>query len=119
MRGLTGRALETEAEQDAAAMELIRSGQCEAVVVSLGAQGVLLASAEGCERFVSPSVKVQSRVGAGDSMVGGIGLALSRGDALRDAIRFGVAAGTATVMQPGTELCCREDAELLFLQGAA
>ena len=117
MRGLTGLALETEAEQDAAAIELIRSGQREAVVISLGGQGVLLASAEGCERFASPNVKVQSWVGGGDSMVGG--LALSRGDTQRDVVRFGIPGGTATVMQPGTELCCREDAELLFLRVAA
>jgi 6-phosphofructokinase 2 len=108
--------LETEAEQNAAAMELIETRGCEAVVVSLGERGALLASREGCERFASPDVEVQSRVGAGDSMVAGISLALSRGESLREAVRFGVAVGAATVMKPGTELCRREDAERLFRQ---
>lgn len=119
MRVLAGEALETEPEQNAAAMKLIETGRCEAVVVSLGAEGVLLASPEGCERFASPDVAVQSRVGAGDSMVAGIGLALARGESVRDAVRFGVAAGAAAVMKPGTELCRREDAERLFREVGA
>ena len=49
-------------------------------------------------------------------MVAGISLALSRGESLREAVRFGVAVGAATVMKPGTELCRREDAERLFRQ---
>ncbi|MEO6969563.1 MAG: 1-phosphofructokinase family hexose kinase [Chthoniobacterales bacterium] len=114
MRALTGELLAAEAEQNAAAMGLIESGRCQAVMVSLGADGALLASRDGCERFPSPDVEVQSRVGAGDSMVAGIGLALVRGESLRDAARFGVAVGAAAVMTPGTELCRREDAERLF-----
>ena len=114
MRALSGKPLATEAEQIAAATELIESGRCEAVVVSLGAGGALLASRDGCERFVSPEVAVQSRVGAGDSMVAGISLALARGESVREAVRFGVATGAAAVMRPGTELCLREDAERLF-----
>ena len=116
MQALTGKNLETEAEQDAAAIKLVEWGQCAAVVVSLGADGVLLASRDGCERFSSPDVEVQSRVGAGDSMVAGIGLALARGESVREAVRFGVAVGAATVMRPGTELCLRQDAERLFRQ---
>jgi 6-phosphofructokinase 2 len=46
-------------------------------------------------------------------MVGGIVVALARGMALPDAVRFGVAAGAAAVMTEGTELCRREDVESL------
>lgn len=116
MRALTGKKIETNAEQEAVAMELIETGRSEAVVVSLGADGALLASRDGCERFASPEVKVQSRVGAGDSMVAAIALALSREESLRDAVRFGVAAGAAAVMNAGTELCRRGDTERLFRQ---
>ncbi len=114
MRALTGQDLKTEVEQNAAAMNLVETGRCVAVVVSLGADGVLLASPDGCERFASPEVEVQSRVGAGDSMVAGIGFALARGHSLRDAVRYGVAAGAAAVMTPGTELCRGEDVERLY-----
>ncbi|MNY64133.1 putative phosphofructokinase PfkB [compost metagenome] len=60
---------------------------------------------------------VCSAVGAGDSMVGAIVLALSRGWKLREAVRYGIAAGSATIMRPGTELCRAEDVQRLF--GAA
>lgn len=49
-------------------------------------------------------------------MVAGIVLSLSRGRPLTEAVRFGVAAGAAAVMNPGTQLCRREDAERLFEQ---
>jgi 6-phosphofructokinase 2 len=111
---LIGKKLETDAEQDVAAMALFETGRCEVVVVSLGAGGALLASRKGCERFASPNVRVQSRVGAGDSMVGAIALALSRGENLGDAARFGVAACAAPVMRPGTDLCRRDDTERIF-----
>jgi 6-phosphofructokinase 2 len=47
-------------------------------------------------------------------MVGGITLSLARGMAPRDAALFGIAAGAAAVMTPGSELCRKEDAERLY-----
>ncbi len=114
MRALIGRPLETGVEQDEAAMEFIRTDGCEAVVVSLGADGALFASKDGCERVASPPVTVRSRVGAGDSMVAAIALSLARGESLRHAVLFGIAAGAAAVTMPGTELCSREVTERLF-----
>jgi 6-phosphofructokinase 2 len=80
----------------------------------LGPVGALLATADGTERFRAPSVRVRSRVGAGDSMLAGVVLALARGMTLRAAIRYGVAAGAAATMNPGTQLCGREETERLF-----
>lgn len=65
-------------------------------------------------RDQSSGKQIISKVGAGDSMVAGITLSLARGKPLRESVLFGVAAGTAAVMTPGTELCRREDAERLF-----
>jgi 6-phosphofructokinase 2 len=86
------------------------------VVLSLGPSGAILATAAGTERLWSPSVRIQSRVGAGDSMLGGLILALSRGMMLSAAVRYGIAAGTAATLNPGTQLCSREDTERLFHQ---
>jgi len=116
LRALVHADLGTEAEQEEAAMQLVSTRRCEAVVVSLGAAGVILASSAGIERFRSPTVAVRSKVGAGDSTVAGISVSLARGRSLRDAVRFGVAAGAAAVMNSGTELCHRADAERLFAQ---
>jgi 6-phosphofructokinase 2 len=108
--------LEDETEQEKAAVGIVANGGAEVVVVSLGAAGALVASPAGCERLRSPTVPVRSKVGAGDSMVAGIVLGLARDYSLRDAVRFGIAAGAAAVMMPGTGLCHREDAERLLQQ---
>lgn len=113
---LVGKELVDESSQRDIAMEMVRSGQCAVVALSLGAGGVLLASADGCLRLQTPLVPIKSKVGAGDSMVAGIVLSLARGNAVQDAVRFGVAAGAAAVMTPGSELCRREDAERLYEQ---
>jgi 6-phosphofructokinase 2 len=113
---LTGSGLRDGAGQEEIAMEMVRSGKSEVIALSLGAGGVLLVSAYGCERLRTPVVPIKSKVGAGDSMVAGIVLRLARGDKVQDAVRFGVAAGAAAVMTPGSELCRREDAERLYRQ---
>jgi 6-phosphofructokinase 2 len=47
-------------------------------------------------------------------MVAGMVLALSRGWSWMDVLQYGIATGTATTMNPGTELCKKEDVERLF-----
>ena len=118
LSALTGVKISGEDDIEAAATSIIERGWSEVVVVSLGARGALLLTADECERVIAPIVPALSRVGAGDSMVGGIVLALVRGCSLGEAVRFGVAAGAAAVMQPGTELCHREDVERLFCRAA-
>ena len=61
-------------------------------------------------------MKVDSTVGAGDSVVAGFVLAHSRGKDLEECMRLACAAGTATAQTPGTELCHRTDVENLFPQ---
>lgn len=85
-----------------------------AVGLSLSAGGVVYRDADSAGRVHAPSVPRRSAVGAGDSMVEGLVVALSRGAAFVDAVRFGVAAGSAAVMSSGTELCSRRDTEKLF-----
>jgi 6-phosphofructokinase 2 len=94
----------------------VKRGWCEVLVLSLGAGGALWTTASERERLASPAVRVRSGVGAGDSMVAGIVVSLAQGRALGEAVRFGVAAGAAAVMNPGTALCRREDVERLYPQ---
>jgi 6-phosphofructokinase 2 len=111
---LVGRPLQDDTRIEAAARGLIESGKCRNVVVSLGAGGAIVVTSERARRIVSPAVPIRSRVGAGDSMLGGIVLRRAEGWSFEDAVRFGVAAGAAAVMTEGSELCRREDAERLF-----
>lgn len=111
---LVGRELAHDAEIEQAAREIVEAGGAEAVLVSLGRGGATLVTAESVKRFTAPSVPVRSKVGAGDSMVGGLTAALVQKRPLEDAVRFGVASGAAAVMNEGTELCRPEDAERLY-----
>lgn len=114
LSGMFGRAIQSRTEQVAAARSIIREGRAEIVVVSLGADGALLVTSTAEEHFQPLDVPVRSAVGAGDSMVRAIVVALERGWALNDAVRYGVAAGAAAIMNPGTELCHRDDVERLY-----
>jgi 6-phosphofructokinase 2 len=111
---LAGCVIDEESDIEPAVRKVLAAGKCEAVAVSMSAAGALLITREECVRVPAPSIRAVSRVGAGDCMVAGMVLALARGMALCDAVRFGVAAGTAAVMRPGTQLCRREDAERLY-----
>ena len=65
--------------------------------------------------FAAPPVeRVVSTVGSGDSMVAGMVAGLLGGDDMVDAVRRGVAAGSAAVLTPGTDLCHPEDVDRLY-----
>jgi 6-phosphofructokinase 2 len=96
------------------ARQVIAKGHCEILVVSMGENGAVLVTKTESYRAAPPVVKRKSVVGAGDSMVAGIVLSLSRNKNLKETLLYGVACGTAATMNPGTELCNREDADNLF-----
>jgi 6-phosphofructokinase 2 len=109
-----GRTLRDEQDELEAGRELIARGWAEVIVVSLAARGALLVTATMSERIPAVPVKPGSAVGAGDSMVAGIVVGLSRDLSLPDAVRLGVAAGAAALATPGTGLARREDIERLY-----
>ena len=59
-------------------------------------------------------MRAVSGVGAGDAMVAGITVGLTRGWPLSTSVRFGIASGAAMLMTPGTAPCTRADTERLF-----
>ena len=114
LRECVGRELITGTEQLAAAHEIVDCGLAEAVVVSLGSDGAVLATSTESKRFSAIPVRGVSGVGAGDAMVSAITVGLSRGWPLSESVRFGIAAGAAMMLTPGTEPCTRADTERLF-----
>lgn len=116
LKHLAGDEIETEEKQERVAEQLIQEGNAQVVIVSLGAAGALLVADGVSERIRAPTVQIRSKIGAGDSMVAGIVLDLSRGRNLSEAARYGVAAGAAAVSTPGTELCPRDLTDSLFKQ---
>jgi 6-phosphofructokinase 2 len=97
-----------------AALKVIKQGQCEVMVVSMGPAGALLVTHNESVQVPAPTVKKQSTVGAGDSMVAGLVWMLSRGGSLQETVKFGVACGTAATMNPGTQLFKKEDVYQLY-----
>lgn len=113
LAGLAGRDIEDDHDLEEIAAGLVEDGKARLVVVSMGSGGAVVVNREGGRHVKAPTVRVRSKVGAGDSAVAGLVLALARGDSDVDATRFGVAAGAAAVLTPGTELCHRDDVERL------
>lgn len=105
-----------DARRTELAAQAVARGVCDVLVVSLGAGGALWATKGRQMRLTAPRVPVRSTVGAGDSMLAGIVLALAHGRRLRDAMRYGVAVGSATVMQHGTALFQYDDVDRLVSQ---
>lgn len=101
-------------EVDDAAIKVIKEGRCEVMVVSMGPSGALLVTKDLVEHVPTPTVKKQSTVGAGDSMVGGMVWMLSQGKSLKEMVQFGVACGTAATMNAGTQLFKKEDVYRLY-----
>ncbi len=118
LRSITGEPLEDSRSQEAAALALLAGYDIEMVVVSLGHQGALLARDGRVLRLSAPPVMASSATGAGDSFVGGMVFALAGGADPEAAFALGVAAGTAAVLTPGTELCRKEDVLRLAAQVA-
>ena len=96
-----------------AALFLIDYG-AQNVIISMGKYGAMFASRT--ETFFAPALMVEARstVGAGDAMLGGILMGLSRGESLADSFRYGVAAGAASVMTDGTQLVRKDDFDALL-----
>jgi len=112
-RELSGSALEGVAEVRDFAAGL--TGAADIVVVAMGGEGSVLARRDGTAwHAAGAEVPVVSKVGAGDSFMGGFTLALANGAAPEEALQAGMAAASAAVMTPGTELCRLEDYERLL-----
>jgi 6-phosphofructokinase 2 len=111
---LLGRKAQTPADEEALACEVVESGRAEIVALTLGTAGAVLATRDRVLRLPSPKVETRSAVGAGDSFVGAMVWALATGRPVEEAFAYGIAAGAATAMTAGTELCRRADVLRLF-----
>jgi 6-phosphofructokinase 2 len=114
LRRLAGRPLDGSGEVEAYARDVVSNGWTEILAVSMGQRGALLTTRDTQVLVPAPEIAPRSSVGAGDSFVGAMVLSLSRGQDPIDACRYGVAAGAAALLTPGSQLCKREDVERLY-----
>jgi 1-phosphofructokinase family hexose kinase len=97
---LLGRTLLTRTQYLDAATR-IRSMGAESVVLSLGSRGAVGAYADGLMEALPPRVDALCPIGAGDAMAAAYSWALAQKDDAQDALRWGVAAGTASARLAG------------------
>ena len=70
------------------------------VVISLGGEGALMVCEEGVFQGKPPKLEVVNTVGCGDSMVGGLAVALERNYTSQEALKFAVAVASANALSP-------------------
>jgi 6-phosphofructokinase 2 len=101
--------VEVKSSDDAALIEagrgLIEQGCVEIIALSLGPRGALLIARDFALCADGLPIKPASVVGAGDSFLGAMVWSLARDDSLETALRYGVAGGSAALLNSGTELC--------------
>jgi 1-phosphofructokinase len=85
-----------------AAADQLRENGFERVVTSLGSDGALVVSEDDCLHAAALDVDVADTVGAGDAMLSGFLLELSRGNDARSCLRRGIAVASRIVTVPGT-----------------
>ena len=117
LSALLGRKLLCESDIREAAMEIAARG-IKHVLVSLGAEGAVLATAKG-EYFTvkAPRGEVCSTVGSGDALLAGFLAALqSNSGTLHEALKMGVAAGSAAAFSDPALPLRAERIQAVYLQ---
>ena len=88
----------------------------EVPLLSLGKDGAAAMIDGCCYKFLTQPVKVVNAVGSGDSTVAGIAAGLDMGYSLEDAIKLGMATGTANTQFEQTGMVTKELVDKFFSQ---
>lgn len=94
----------------------IRSMGPESVVLSLGSRGAMGASGGAIIEAIPPRVEVLCPIGSGDALAAAFAWSSERGDDFADALRWGVATGTASATLPGLRTASLEQAKEVYRQ---
>lgn len=116
---LLGRTIEGRQQAGEAARALFEQLQGEGaqspiVLLSMGAQGAVMATGFGLHACSAVKIEPRSTIGSGDSMIGGFLSGMERGLGLEQCLALGAAAGAATALTDGTEIARRPTVERLL-----
>ncbi len=111
---LRGKDMDWPKETADWASRLVARGAAEIVIITHGAEGALMVTANERIALMPPKVDGISAVGAGDSFMGALCFELARGGTPAHALRLAVTAAAAALLTPGTELCRKADVERLL-----
>lgn len=108
-----GRSVENAAQLIEGCREFIELG-AKYVLLSLGGKGAVLTDGTVHLYCKSANVAVNSTVGAGDAMLAAAAVAVSENQPPEEVLRRAVAAGTAAITTPGTNLFYKEKYEEIY-----
>jgi 1-phosphofructokinase family hexose kinase len=97
---LLGRAILTRTQSLEAVARIHAMGP-ETAILSLGSRGAIGASPDGVFEALPPRVDSLCPIGAGDALAAAFVWAMDKKKSFAEALRWGVAAGTATAVLPG------------------
>lgn len=118
---LTGVIVRNRRDAESAAEKLIERGP-QGVVITLGAQGALVMSADQPVNYLrAPLVKAVDTTAAGDTYIGTLGVCLCEGMDLNEAAWYAGMAATLCVTRPGAQpsIPTRAEVEAFLTQAAA
>jgi len=98
------------------AAERIRQLGAESVVLTLGSRGAVGAFADGLMEALPPRIDAVCPIGAGDALMAAYAWARERRTSVADALRWGVAAGTASARLPGMNFASLAQAREIYRQ---
>jgi 6-phosphofructokinase 2 len=110
---LAGVASTDDAALIEAGRRLLDRYRIEIIALSMGPAGALLIARDTVLRANGFPIEPISVSGAGDSFLGAMVWSLANDGSLEMALRYGVAGGSAALLNPGTELCRAEDVRRL------
>jgi fructose-1-phosphate kinase PfkB-like protein len=86
----------------------------EHVILSLGSRGAVGATPNGLWEAIPPRVDAVCPIGAGDALVAAFAWSMETDGDFVQALRWGVAAGTATAMLPGINFASKTQSTEVF-----
>lgn len=113
LSGMVGRELTTVEQIADAARELVEKG-VQKVVISMGGEGAVFATADEVWHAGPVKVPVGSTVGAGDSVVAALAYAEDLGLGIEETMKLAMATGAANVMESGTQAAERSVVDSLI-----
>lgn len=98
------------------AAQRIRAMGAESVVLSLGSRGAVGAFSDGMLEALPPRVDAVCPIGSGDALAAAYTWAIARKPDTADALRWGVASGTASARLPGMTFATLPQATEIYRQ---
>jgi len=98
------------------AAEQVRKMGAESVVLTLGSRGAVGAFADGVYEALPPRVDAVCPIGSGDALMAAYVWSMTRKANATDALRWGVAAGTASARLPGLSFASLAQTQEMYKQ---